>query len=100
MFFAPACEHISREGGVTRLGMDAVAGTSFSCSLEGENEDSEIPERIYICLVKGDRHARWLTVESAAMSKQRRTMLRGNNCCDDCAVSAAAELPGKWLVII
>jgi hypothetical protein len=88
---------MNREGGVARLGVDTVAGVGLSWSFE---EQEEIPERICICLVRGDRHARWLAVESAAMSKVRRTMLKGGHCCDDCAVSAAAELPGKWLVII
>jgi len=61
-----------REGSVARLGVDAVAGAGLSWFFE---EQEEIPERICICLVRGDRHARWLAVESAAMSKVRRTML-------------------------
>jgi hypothetical protein len=97
ILLAPPCEHMNCESGVTRLGVDAVAGVGLSWSSEGQEE---IPERICICLTRGDRHARWLAVESAAMSKVRRTMLRGGQCCDGCAVSAAAELPGKWLVII
>ena len=72
VLLAPPCGHMNREGGVARLGVDTVAGVGLSWSFE---EQEEIPERICICLVRGDRHARWLAVESAAMSKVRRTML-------------------------
>lgn len=60
-----------------------------------------LPERIAVVLVKGDARARWLAIGTIVRTEQkRRTMLKGNNCCEDCAVLNAASRSGQWLIII
>lgn len=57
--------------------------------------DEEVPENVYVLLVRGDRRSRWLVVQNAAHSDMRSTMLRTLDCYDDCAVEAALVYPGK-----
>ena len=60
--------------------------------------------RICVVLVKGNRWARWLAMAglfgNKESSQKRQVMLRHDECCEECAVDAAAALPGKWIVII
>jgi hypothetical protein len=99
----PPCEHEVVAGKTgnsdTNLGPNICAGTGLDW--EDEEESSpEVPERICVLLVRGDRRSRWLAVENAAKSDVRFTMLRTAECCDRCAVDFAAKRPGKWLVVL
>ena len=62
--------------------------------------DEDFGERICIVLVRGDKKARWLAVQEASLVSGRDTMLRGEDCCENCALEAVSELPGKWILII
>ncbi|MCJ1235159.1 hypothetical protein MMC14_003125 [Varicellaria rhodocarpa] len=80
-----------------------VRGFSWSVPEPAETEG----HRICIVLVKGSRWARWLAIagirgdgDPTTFKPQRQVMLRGDDCCEDCAVNMAADLPGKWVVII
>jgi hypothetical protein len=101
--FTPPCSHeivAGRSGNsVTKLGPGVVAGTGLDWDDETESS-AEVPERICVLLVRGDRRSRWLAVENAANSDVRSTILRTTECCDDCAVEVAAKRRGKWLVIL
>jgi hypothetical protein len=105
---APACEHdgISHDErpNTARLNVDvatAAGNWSWHFLEQGSRNDNNVPERIVVVLVKNNPRARWLAVSVAFEAKRsRNTMLRGPGCCEDCAVQAAAKLPGKWFVII
>ncbi|KAI4184968.1 MAG: hypothetical protein L6R41_004403 [Letrouitia leprolyta] len=104
----PPCDHPNKSLPLARLGTEVVAGTSLNWRNEGEEpveeltdlDFSEVPQRICICLTKGDARARWLAVNEGALSTRRRTMLRGQHTCEDCATDAAVKMEGNWLVII
>ena len=100
--FSPPCEHPKDESEThtAKLGLDVAACTGMDWPEQDEGGDAEIPERICIALVKGDRQARWLVVQTADMNTKRSTMLRSNQTCEDCAVDAAADQSGKWLVVL
>lgn len=119
-FVAPTCQHMPHSPGSNRiasLGLDiATAAGNWSWITDNkfprrshrtpertpdDATASCIPERIVIILTKGDSRARWLAVGRAInTSKTRQTMLRSRECCEDCAVKAAAVLPGKWIVVL
>ena len=96
------CEHgndIVSEANLD-LGVAAVRGLYWDGG-EGDARDY----RICVCLVKGDKHARWLLLtgirpDGGFMRHQRRILLRKDGCFPNCAVCYAARLPGKWLVIL
>jgi hypothetical protein len=61
--------------------------------------------RICVCLVKGDRRARWLVlcgVHESIRHKDyhRRVMLRGDDCCENCALDAAAAMEGEEAIYL
>ena len=104
--FTPPCEHSAESPiklQVAALGSDvATAAGNWSW---GEEEfqapGQQLQERIIVILVKGDWRARWLAVGTPRGNKKsRNVMLRRPRCCENCAVKAAAALPGRWLVII
>ena len=99
--FSPPCEHPKDESerSTAKLGLDVAACTGMDWP-EDEDDAMNVPERICIALVKGDRRARRLTVQTADINTKRSSMLRTNQTCEDCAVDAAAEQSGKRLVII
>ncbi|KAF2489580.1 hypothetical protein BU16DRAFT_543979 [Lophium mytilinum] len=105
---APTCEHGSLSHGerpiAARLSVDvatAAGNWSWHFLEQSKRNNSNIPERIVVVLVKNNPRSRWLAVSVAVEAKtSRNTMLRGPGCCEDCAVQAAAKLPGKWFVII
>ena len=102
-FFTPACSQLKIDArgkwAITKLGPGIAAGTGLDWDGEGRSDD-EVPERICVLLVRGDRRSRWLALQNAANSDVRSSMLRSNDCCDDCAVETAASRPGKWAVIL
>ncbi|KAL8824902.1 MAG: hypothetical protein Q9191_004741 [Dirinaria sp. TL-2023a] len=112
MIYTPPCSHsIGAPKGTptptshqTRLGLGIATGNIFGWVDEQDEEPGRpevgAPERIIILLVKDDRLARWLAVAEAASSRARRTMLRTQECCEDCALDAVNQFPGKWFLII
>lgn len=107
-FPAPACQHCLNDSpgvAVAKLNVDAATVAGHWAWYSGERGSRKgngaIAERLIIVLVKGDARARWLAVGVASdAASTRRTMLRGPDSCEECAVDAAAKLPGKWFVII
>lgn len=62
---APPCEDVKTDNSTThtaKLGLDVAACTGIDWPEEDGNGDGDVPERICIALVKGDRRARWLAV--------------------------------------
>lgn len=88
------CTHTKRPLDRARLGLNVVTVTGWEWPYE------VIQERICIVLVRGDMRARWLAIQEASLASDRDTMLRAEDCCEDCALDAVSELPGKWAVII
>jgi hypothetical protein len=94
------CEHT----GITisesaKLGPDTVTVKVHS----NPRGSMHLPERIIIGLVKGDQRLRWLAILGCVHSwhlSRREAMLRSDECCENCALDAAASQPGKWCVII
>ena len=72
----------------------------------------ETDERILITLTAGSIGARWLaltTFRSCCIRDEeeedddlgtRQILLRGNDCCLQCAIDQAAAQPGKWFIIL
>ena len=108
----PPCDHSHIHLESARLGIDMAAGTSLDWRNEAEvplndgnlaeqlADFTEVPERVCICLVKGDARSRWLAVSEGSKSSHRRNILRGERTCEDCAADTALARPGKWLLII
>ena len=93
VLFAPPCKHPRDELRPRRLGVDIVTVKGLSAR--------SVTERIVVCLVKADSRSRWLAVATDLdVEVERYKMLRGEDCCEDCAVNAAASKEDKWLVII
>ena len=107
---APSCSHRLEKTDLdevttkAKLGMGVATGAGpWTWVLRGESFEDPLPERLAVVLVKGNRRARWLAVAAALRCQgiaSRKVMLRGSTSCEDCAVQAAAELPGKWAIII
>ena len=96
----PSCDHKLDPESSLPLRMDMVTTSALDWADEGvEVEAVEVPERIAICLTKGDRHMRWLALQEATRSKKRQVMLRADGC-EECTVEALADLPGQWIVIL
>ena len=102
--FTPACSHPKTDGRgkcpATKLGPGTAAGTGLDWDGEEETGPDVVPERIGVLLVRGDHRSRWLALQNAANSDVRSPILRTYECCDDCAIKAAAALEGKWAVIL
>ena len=95
---APPCEHPHDENMERKLDVETA-------TVKGLEAPYQMTERVAICLVKHCSRSRWLAIANGGINKranveERSTMLRGNNCCEDCAVNAAASIKGKWFVII
>jgi hypothetical protein len=95
------CKHEEKELKCASLSIDSVTVKGLDWE-----EKEDFKERICILLVKGDRRARWLALASLTdrydnkHDPMRNVILRTNDCCEDCAVEAAAQSGGKWLVIL
>ena len=68
-------------------------------------------ERVVVYLTAHNRAARWMAllcfnevffigVQDQEPSYSRKLLLRGNDCCFQCAIAQAAEKPGRWFVIL
>jgi hypothetical protein len=96
------CEHGSNN--VNQASLDLGVATVRGFYWDGGEGDAR-DYRICICLVKGDKHARWLVLtgirpDGGFMRHQRRILLRKDGCCPNCVVYYAARQPGKWLIIL
>lgn len=106
VYAAPPCDHVadSSANRTCQLRPDmatAVGSWSWSSWEASDRNPMTVPERIVVVLVRNDPRARWLAVGSSMLKENcRRTLLRGSDCCEDCAVRAAASKTGKWLVVI
>ncbi|KAK6822831.1 hypothetical protein PG987_014376 [Apiospora arundinis] len=109
--YTTPCEHAdgTLEGspadggaGAVKLSGEAAATNSLNWRTEGcEMEDhDEVPERVCILLVQGDKRSRWLAVREASMNEKRKVLLRTRNTCVSCAVDFAMNHNARWLVII
>jgi len=84
-----------------KLGFGVAAAKGYGWALEGREQGTpKVPERICICLVAEDQRARWLAIEDASESMVRKTILRSDDCCENCALDSISALPGKWLLVI
>ena len=95
-----SCNHHQKHLASATLGLDTL--TMIGQSLNTNNDPGE---RIWINLVKGDARARWIALfiaqsKDAKQISSRGVILRGDGCCEDCALDAAASLPGKWMLIL
>ena len=109
-YLAPPCQH--RQSGTVedgnseaKLGMGiATAAGIWSWPSWGavvRVQEDPLPERLVVVLVKGDKSARWLSVMAASSSARgRQVMIRPSSSCENCAVQAAANMPGRWAIII
>lgn len=107
-FTAPQCQH-TRDQDVRDmadeaqlgLGVATAAGQWSWSSQEIGRKGVQFSEKVIVVLVKDDKRARWLAAGDAQKTNHiRKVMLRGKQSCEDCAIKAAAALPGKWFVII
>ncbi|RDW73729.1 hypothetical protein BP5796_07171 [Coleophoma crateriformis] len=101
---AGLCEHPNKYLDTARLGIGVATfyGDSFH---EGTWEGPKVAnmaahQRICICLVRGDQRARWKAVNLFSDEPTRQVMLRGENCCDNCALDAVVKMPGRWILIL
>jgi hypothetical protein len=92
------CNHPVKSLETARLGMEFATFSGFSWHVT--DESNEIPQRICVCLTKGDWRARWLAIRYFHDDPRRRVLLRGTGCCEDCALDSAVSFPGKWILLL
>ena len=99
------CPHPKDSDKALRLDLGVVTVTGFRWTAgEGEVQN----QHTCIHLVKGDARARWLVINGVIKKgkpkisdlSDRQVMLRCDDCCEGCAVQAARERHGNWLVIL
>ena len=110
-----ACSHASDASGLTsaRLGPGAITVSGVNFHLEVKERElgkkGEIvgwktvgkSEKVCVALVREDRWARWLAVlKGNERNASHRPILRGNQCCENCALDDAQNRPGRWIVIL
>ena len=98
------CSHGSRTGADIKLAIDCATIAGYG------NYLYETEERILIYLTAHSKGARWLalaTVQYISVGKYetedlgaRSILLRGDDCCFQCAIDQAAAQPGKWFIIL
>jgi hypothetical protein len=68
--------------------------------------DYETNPRVMICLTANDPTARWralisiLTVAEHGPKSRRAVLLRGSDCCFQCAVDQVSDIRTKWYVVL
>ena len=101
MHLTKRCQHSGAAVEEAKLGSGVATAKGHDWVSEGIEGRKLIPERICISLVKGDQRARWLAISCAAnIAPLRSTMLRSDDCCENCALDAVTILPGQWILII
>ena len=94
------CQHGYSANKTSSLGPDAVA----VAAIDGLSLHEAAEEKIVVLLTSGDRRLRWLALKSytgAPLYDQRRSvMLRGLDCCANCALEYVSSLPGLWFLAL
>lgn len=109
-FVTDPCDHPIEETieKLIPLGPDAVALLGWRREFEIYRAGS-CPERILILLTRSDSRLRWIAVANSFGAYSRRDhnessdrefMLRIHRCCDSCALTQVAGLPGRWALIL
>ena len=99
------CSHGSRAGKDVKLAIGCATIAGFGNYLK----DTE--EWILIYLTAHSVGARWLALvtvqwitvcndEETSVLGSRQILLRGSDCCYQCAIDQAAAQPGKWFIIL
>jgi hypothetical protein len=92
-----SCPHQSQHPSMTTLHDGMVTARGFRWIQSPESD-------ICICLVKGNRWARWLVLAGIMGDcnevPERNVLLRTEDCCETCASDSARKYGGRWLVII
>jgi hypothetical protein len=93
-----SCPHQSQRPTMTALHNGMVTASGFRWTESPESD-------ICICLVKGNKWARWLVLagimdDCSGGVPERNVLLRTDDCCETCASDAAGKHGGRWLVII
>ncbi|KAL9618984.1 MAG: hypothetical protein Q9160_006378 [Pyrenula sp. 1 TL-2023] len=115
----PSCKHhppreAAKIKSIVKLGPDAAAVLGYkyleTSSLRSVVDHSETmsaqgsPEKILVVLSLGQADIRWLTILGnhiyQKVGKYRTSMLRTENCCEECALKYVARQPGKWILIL
>lgn len=91
------CNHLVKSLQTARLGLEIVTFSGFSWDLD---EMETFPQRICVCLTKGDQRARWLAINFFHDDPRRRVLLRAKGCCENCALDNAVERPGEWILVL
>ena len=104
---ATRCSHGSSKN-------ETVTMSPSCCTVEGfGNYLHDTSERIIACLTAQCAAARWLALvafpwtsflgtdeEDTEMSYSRQILLRGQDCCFQCAINQAASQTGRWLIVL
>jgi hypothetical protein len=88
------CPHDFPAAGEKDLGLGVVTVSGLG---EGKGFHQQVPERICVALVQEDRDARWLCILPGSQSQP---LLRGPDCCIDCALKEAAQLSRRVLIVL
>ena len=108
-FSTEACGHEANTAAIsTKLGPDAVSVLGWN--IPGKDIDlAQVAERIIILLTRGDTGVRWSAIKQMIMSFRnpamakwgiREILVRGETCCDQCALEQTAVRTGKWVLIL
>jgi hypothetical protein len=92
------CNHSVKSLETARLGLEIATFSGWGWQMNQGRD--QIPQRICVCLTKGDRRARWLAIKYFHDDPRRRVLLRGTGCCEDCALDTAIGCPGEWILIL
>ena len=98
-FSTPDCTHPQSQRSLynrstrkpaVKLPEDAVA-------VVGWTEPTFRPEKVLVLLTLGEPELRWLAIMKRT---DRKTMLRTEGCCEECAVEHACSFPGNWALVL
>ena len=99
------CSHGSQVHKNMRLGVGCATIAGFG------NYLYKTEERVLVCLTAHSVGARWLAIATIPWLSiigddevedvgERQILLRGNDCCFQCAIDQAAAQAGKWCIIL
>lgn len=66
----PACRHPIRKLNMVSLGTEMATTNALNWKTEGDvvEDPNEVPERICIVLIKGDKRSRWLALHEGVLN--------------------------------
>ena len=115
IFSTTKCSHrIGVAATPLKLGPGAASVLGWNISPQSRDQD-QLAERVLIYLTRGDSGMRWCAIKQAILnfrnfrnsghsamssSDTREIMLRGGECCDQCALEQTAARTGKWILIL